>query len=372
MKASGRSRILLNVFRGTIPQVLALALGLVASSLVILAFGFNPVTLFRGVVTYALATPTGQSSVLTYTGIYTLTALAFLIPGKAGIWNVGANGQIYLGGMAAAILVTFVPLPGPLWPIAAVAAACLAGAMWGLIPGVLEAYRNASAIVSTIMLNYVAKSLASLLLFSVIALKFHSISLTNYAIIPTAAMLPSIPYFDTSIMVVVAILVAGGSLYFLHRTTLGYKIRATGLGKDPAQAKGINPRATQVIAMMIGGGLAGLVGAGDVLGAGRACGPSACVFIEWVEGWFGGEGFAGIAVALVAANNPVGAIFSAFFFAVLVAGGASISGTGPTVYLFWAVQAIIIIFMAAPYVGTRMLRIKFVASFTSRLTRRGK
>jgi general nucleoside transport system permease protein len=358
MKSSGRSAAIGAALRGAVPQLLALALGLVASSLLILAFGFSPVTLFGGVVYYALATPTGQSSVLTYTGIYTLTALAFLIPGKAGIWNVGANGQIYLGGMAAAILVTFVPLPPVIWPAAAIAVACLAGALWGLIPGVLEAYRNASAIVTTIMLNYVAKGLSSLLLFSVIALKFRSISLTNYATIPTGAMLPTLPYFTTSVMVVIAILVAVGSMYFLFRTTLGYRIRATGLGKDPAQAKGINPRTTQVIAMMIGGGLAGLVGAGDVLSAGHACGPSACVFIEWVEGWFGGEGFAGIAVALVAANSPIGAVFSAFFFAVLVAGGSSIPGTGPTIYLFWAIQAIIIIFMAAPYLGTRLLRLR--------------
>ncbi|MDA4119747.1 MAG: ABC transporter permease [Thaumarchaeota archaeon] len=338
----------------SVPQVVALALGLAVSAVLVIAFGFNPVTLFGGVIYYALATPSGQSSVLTYAGIYTLTALAFLIPGRAGIWNVGANGQIYFGGIAAAIVVTFVPLPPLIWPLAAVAVAILAGAAWGFVPGALEAYRNASAIVTTIMLNYVANAITSLLIFTVVALKFRSISLTNFATIPTDAMIPTLPYFTTSIMVVLAVLIAGGTMYFLYRTTLGYNIRATGLGKDPAEAKGINPRTTQVIAMMIGGGLAGLVGAGDVLGAGHACGPGACVFIEWVEGWFGGEGFAGIAVALVAANNPVGAVFSAFFFAILVAGGSTIPGTGE--YLFWAIQAIIIIFMAAPYLSTLLRR----------------
>ena len=357
---SGGSRLrglvgtLSGAVRGAVPQIIALGLGLLASSVLVAAFGFDPITLFGGVITYALGTPSGQSAVLTYGGIYTLTALAFLIPGKAGIWNVGANGQIYFGGIAAALVVTFVPMPPYIWPLTAVVVAIIAGALWGALPGVLEAYRNASAIVTTIMLNYVAKSVSSLILFSVIALKFRSLSLTNYATIPTGAMIPSLPYFTTSVMVVLAVLIAGGSLYFLHRTTLGYNIRATGFGKDPAAAKGINPRTTQVIAMMIGGGLAGLVGAGDVLGAGHACGPGACVFIEWVEGWFGGEGFAGIAVALVAANNPVGAVFSAFFFAILVAGGSTISGTGE--YLFWAIQAIIIIFMAAPYLSTIIQR----------------
>jgi simple sugar transport system permease protein len=345
---------LVGALRGAVPQGIALGLGLIASSVLIIIVGYNPISLFGGVVSYALGTQAGLSEVLTYGGIYTLTALAFLIPGKAGIWNVGANGQIYLGGIAAAIVVTFVPLPPVIWPLAAVVVAIAAGALWGMLPGVLEAYRNASAIVTTIMLNYVAKALTSLLLFSVVALRFRSISLTDYATIPSQATIPSLPYFTTSIMVVVAVVIAVGTFYFLQRTTLGYNIRATGLGKDPAEAKGINPRTMQVVAMAIGGGIAGLVGAGDVLGIGHACGPGACVFIEWVEGWFGGEGFAGIAVALVAANNPIGAVFSAFFFAVLVAGGSTISGTGE--YLFWAIQAIIIIFMAAPYVATLIRR----------------
>jgi ABC-type uncharacterized transport system permease subunit len=345
-----------NSIKGAVPQVVALGLGLVASSILIVLFGYNPISLFWGVISYALGTQAGLSEVLTYGGIYTLTALAFLIPGKAGIWNVGANGQIYFGGIAAALVVTFIPMPPVIWPIAAIVVAILAGAMWGALPGVLEAYRNASAIVTTIMLNYVAKSFASLLLFTVVALKFKSLSLTNYATIPSAATIPSLPYFTTSIMVFIAIIVAIGSAYFLQRTTLGYKIRATGLGKDPAAAKGINPRTMQVVAMTIGGGIAGLVGAGDVLGVGHACGPGACVFIEWVEGWFGGEGFAGIAVALVAANNPIGAVFSGFFFAVLVAGGSTISGTGQ--YLFWAIQAIIIIFMAAPYLSILFQRLR--------------
>jgi simple sugar transport system permease protein len=159
-------------------------------------------------------------------------------------------------------------------------------------------------------------------------------------------------------MIFVAIVLAIGAMYFLHRTTLGYRIRATGLGLRPAEAKGINTRSTKVVAMVIGGILAGLVGAADILSPGHGCGPTACTQIEWVEGWFGGEGFAGIAVALVAANNPVGAIFSAFFFATLVSGGAGVSGTGPTVYLFYAVQGVIIVFMAAPYISSRILNVR--------------
>ncbi len=152
-----------------------------------------------------------------------------------------------------------------------------------------------------------------------------------------------------------AIVVAFATEYFLKGTTLGYKIRATGLGPHPAEAKGVNPRRTKIIAMALGGLVAGLAGAGDVLSAGHSCGSVACYQVGFASGWFGGEGFAGIAVALVAASNPIGAIFSAIFFSVLVAGSASVGASGLNVYLIWALQGLIIIFMSMPHLSRVIL-----------------
>jgi general nucleoside transport system permease protein len=165
-------------------------------------------------------------------------------------------------------------------------------------------------------------------------------------------------------MIVAAILIALAFAYFFQRTTLGYNIRAAGTGPGPAEAKGISTKRMKVIAMLIGGAVAGLAGVGDVLGAGHACGVQACLQVNFASGWFGGEGFAGIAVALVAASSPLGAIFSAFFFSILVAGAPLASAGGPQLYLIWALQGIIIIFMAMPHLS------KLVLKETRRLTAR--
>ncbi len=341
--------------RSAVPSLVALALGILVASGIMLVFSINPVNVFTTLFKGALYTQYGQSSILTYLGSYILLALAFLIPGKAGIWNVGGQGQAFLGGVAAALIIIFVPLPPVLWPLVAIVGGCLVGALWAALPGFLEAYRNASAIVTTIMMNFVAQSFASFLLFYVIALRVKTVPLCNCAVFEPAATLPTLPYFNTSIMFIVAIAIAIATPYFLNRTTTGYNIRATGLGSRPAESKGINPRTTKIIAMAIAGGLAGLAGAGDVLGVGHGCYQVACYQDGFAGGWFGGEGFAGIAVALVAANNPIGSIFSAFFFAILASGTASV---GQDVYLVWAMQGIIIMFMAAPYLSTLILNVR--------------
>ncbi|MDG6898666.1 MAG: ABC transporter permease, partial [Nitrososphaerota archaeon] len=339
MSGSGAAR-LTGILRGAIPSLIALALGLVVASLVMLAFGEDPISIFSALFVGALTTQYGQSSVINYMYAYLLLALAFLIPGKAGIWNIGGQGQAILGGVAAALVMEFVVLPPVIWPLAAIVLAVLAGAGWSAISGLLEAYRNASAIVTTIMTNFIAANLATFVLYYVLIPQAHTLSFYSFVDFPPALTLPTLPYFTSSIMIFVAILVAVGSAFFLSRTTLGYKVRATGLGARPAESKGINPRSTKVVAMLIGGGIAGLAGAGAVMSVGHGCGNIACYQDAFAAGWFGGFGFAGIAVSLVAANNPIGSIFSAVFFSVLAAGMPYIY---QDIYIVWAMQGIIIL-----------------------------
>ena len=143
----------------------------------------------------------------------------------------------------------------------------------------------------------------------------------------------------------------------MQRTSLGYKIRATGSGPMSAQAKGIDPKKMQVVAMVIGGLIAGIAGAGDILSRGN-------YVDQFPEGWFGGEGFAGIAVALVAANNPLGSIFSAILFGVMVSGAPFIQAQGLPRELVWAIQGLIILFTAMPYVSQTILKRTRVKSWT--------
>ncbi|MDG6909349.1 MAG: ABC transporter permease [Nitrososphaerota archaeon] len=345
------------VLRSALPSLLALVLGLLVASAVMLVFGLDPVKLFTAIFSGALTTQFGQSSTLSYMYAYILMALAFLLPGKAGIWNVGGQGQAILGGVTAAVFIEYVSLPPVIWPVAAILVGLVAGALWSAISGALEAYRNASAIVTTIMMNFVAADFATFLLYYVLIPKANEPSFYDQVTFPLGVTLPTLPYFTTSIMLFAAPLVAIGTAVFLSRTTLGYKIRATGLGPRPAESKGINPRTMKVVAMVIGGAIAGLAGAGAVMSVGHGCGTAACYEDGFAAGWFGGFGFAGIAVALVAANDPIGSVFAAVFFAILAAG---MPFAYQSVYIMWAMQGIIILFMAAPQL------IKMVIAFRGR------
>jgi len=330
----------------------------VAAAILIQLTGSNALVVFREMFHGALFTQSGQSYVISYTSTLVLTALAFIIPGKAGIWNVGAQGQVYLGGITAALIAVFVPMPPVIWPLVAVVCACLAGAAWAAIPGLLQAYRNASAIVTTLMLNFIALPLSSFILFNVIGPSHPTVyTYSNVQFNPNATI-PGIPYFTASVMIFASLLVAVATAYFLSRSTLGYNIRAVGLGPHPAEAKGINPKTMMVLAMVIGGVLAGLAGVGDILGPGHSCNANACYFDHFAEGSFGGEGFAGLTVALVAASNPIASIFSATFFSILVAGASYIVSSSPQpaqAYVPWAMEGLIILFLAMPNLAKMIL-----------------
>jgi simple sugar transport system permease protein len=338
------------LFLRAVPSLIALVLGLIAGSVLILIAGYNPITVFSVMLTGAFTTNAGQSYLLAYMATLILAALAFLLPGKAGIWNVGAQGQIYFGGITAALVALFIPLPAVLWPLVIFVSAGLAGAMWAFIPGVLEPYRRASAIVTTIMLNYVAQATASFILFNYIGSRIpQTLQSSQTPRFNPLVILPRIPGYSASVMILISIAMAIGCWHLLQRTSLGYKIRATGSGPLSAQAKGINPKRMAVIAMAIGGLIAGVAGAGDVLSRGN-------YVDQFPEGWFGGEGFAGIAVALVAANNPIGCVFSSILFGVMVSGAPYIQAEGLPRELVWAIQGLIILFTAMPYLSQAIIK----------------
>ncbi len=344
-KGSTLSSYLETSVHNALPSLLCLLLGLVAGSILIIICGYNPVLVFGEMFSGAFGSVQGLSYTITYISPFILAALAFLIPGKAGIWNVGGQGQVYLGGITATLVALYIPMPPILWPIVALLAGAGAGALGAALPGILESYRNASAIVTTIMLNYVYAPIASFILFFVIAVTYPTTRVDSQTPkFSSAVRLPHIPGLSSSIMVFFTILIAIGLYYFLLRTTLGYKIRAVGLNPTAAEMKGIDWRKIKVVAMMIGGAVAGLAGASEVLGT------YGNYVDQFAEGYFGGMGFAGIAVALVGASSPIGAIFSSVLFAVMVSGGPYIQALGIPRELVWSLQGIIIIFASMPYI----------------------
>jgi simple sugar transport system permease protein len=246
----------------------------------------------------------GRATPLIFAGL--AVAIAF----KAGLFNIGVEGQLYLGGFAAALAgVSLGSLPAPLLLPLAVLAAALAGGAWAGIAGALKARFGAHEVINTIMLNFIAFSLvayAGRWVFQPATVRTAEIGAG--AVFPRFAdFLPALRGSPANLSLVVAGLAVAGTAWFLFRTRRGYELRAVGLNPLAAEYGGISVGGTQLLAMTLSGALAGVGGVNYVLG-----------YKHWFEqGFSAGSGFLGIAVALIGRNHPVGVVAAALFFGAL-------------------------------------------------------
>jgi len=276
------------------------------------------------------------------------TGLAVALPFQAGLFNIGAEGQLTLGALAAGCVGALWPeLPWPLAPALAAMAAFFAGTVWGAIPGWLRARRGSHEVINTIMLNFIAAGIASYVTLYLlqnpatqnpetrpIGPGYHLLQFGFFNGAPVSMALP--------LAVVTAILVS----IFLWRTVLGYELRAVGQNESAARAAGIDTGRMRIIAMCLAGGLAGLVGVGEVLGnAGK-----------FRLGFSPEYGFIGIAVALLGRNKPAGVVAAALLFGALHKGTADLDLETEHVTrdLSLVLQALIILSVSAEGLWTWM------------------
>ena len=253
---------------------------------------------------------------LFYTTPLIFTGLAVAVPFQAGLFNIGAEGQLTLGALAAAAVGALWPmLPWPVAPVLATVAAILAGTVWGAIPGWLRARRGSHEVINTIMLNFIAAGLASYV--TLYLLKNPDSQNPETRAIGAGYLIHQFGVFGgapVSLALPLAIVAAVLVWILLWRTVLGYEMRAVGQSEPAACAAGINSGRVRIIAMAVAGGLAGLVGVGEVLGnAGK-----------FRLGFSPEYGFIGIAVALLGRNQPVGVVASALLFGALHKGAADL------------------------------------------------
>jgi ABC-type uncharacterized transport system permease subunit len=290
----------------------------VTVTILLLLIGANPIGAYQSVSDAAFGSPFAISVTLVKTFPRLLAALGIAIALRAGLWNIGAEGQIYLGAVGAtAIAMSFPGLPLPLSLLTAVIAGAAAGAMWALIPGVLRAYRGVSEVITTLMLVYIGIQLANYLIEGPWIVAHSTYPSTPQ--FPTNFALPILfegTLLNAGIIVVVAsVLIAW---VIVSRSTFGMQLRALGGGALASRFAGIRVQRVIVTAMMLSGGFAGLAGAIEVLGVrGRL-----------VEGFSPGYGFEAIAIALIGRLQPVGIVAAAFFFATLDAGSAGLQTSG--------------------------------------------
>lgn len=330
MNADLRRRLLL----GAAP-VLAVALSLAVGAIFIFAIGENPLAIYALMLRQSLGTGYGLGQTLFKATPLIFTGLAVALSFRAGLFNIGVEGQLYLGGLAAALTgAALAGLPALVLLPLALLAATAAGSAWGVIPGVLKARFGAHEVINTIMLNFIAFALASFVgrfVFEPATVRTATVG-AGAEIARLDVLLPALRGSPVNFSLLVALGVAAGTGLLLFGTRLGYELRAVGLNAPAAQYGGVSIGRTQVVAMALSGGIAGLGGVNFVLG-----------YKHYFElGFSAGAGFLGIAVALLGRNHPVGVVVAALFFGALSYGGLVINQRVPK-ELVEVLQALVIL-----------------------------
>ena len=268
---------------------------------------------------------------------------------KAGLFNIGAQGQFLLGALGAvAIGVSLKGAPVPRAIAGALAAGMLGGALWGFIPGALKALSGAHEVVTTIMLNYIA---LGVLAWAVSGPLDTPVSLEPLTDDVGNAALPILIGRNGHAGIIVAFIAVAVVWWLLERTTIGFEIKTVGANPDAARYAGMHPRRMVALTMAIAGLLAGLAGTAVLLGVTRNMGVPYATTV----------GFDSIAVALLARSNPIGIIFSALLFGAMRAGAPLMSlRTNVPDQLIDVIQATILLFLVANVVIRRLLRMRGV------------
>jgi general nucleoside transport system permease protein len=369
-RPAGRLRRLVGGERGqaVLLPVLAVVTALILGAVVILVSGGDPLLAYIGLYEGSVGCPGAFSDggidparlVCTRSiADWLVTSTPFIIAGlsvalafKAGLFNIGVEGQLLAGSLAAVLagygitgLPWFVHLP------LVVAAGVLAGGAYGAIPGVLKAFTGAHEVIVTIMLNYVASITTSFLLSGVMK-DPRSGAVARTPFIAESARLPDLapsPDILLHLGVPIAVAVAVLIWWLLYKTTVGFEIRTVGANPHAARYAGIGVARTVVLTMALAGGLGGLAGAIEVSG----------VNYYHTPGFSVGYGFDSIAIALLGRAHPLGVIPAALLFGGLRAGASRMQFlTQIPVDIIQVIQALVLILVAAPMIVRWLYRVR--------------
>lgn len=309
-------KTLLSFVRSLFSVVLGIGLGLLITTWA----GESPLHILQILFKSAFGSRYDFGMTLFYATPLIFTGLAVAIPLQAGLFNVGAEGQLNWGAFAAAVVASRISMNGSaitvfLAPVLAGLAAFAAGALWGAIPGWLRARRGSHEVINTIMLNFIAAGMINYLTLYVFKNPDSQYPETQH-IRPEYALAKWSLFGDAplGVGVVIALFVALMMGIIIFYTRFGYRLRAVGKNKTAAEFAGISSAKIRILALALGGGLAGLVGISEVLG------NSQCYKVGFSPEF----GFMGIAVALLGRSRPLGVVAAAFLFGALHKGSADL------------------------------------------------
>jgi general nucleoside transport system permease protein len=333
---------------GLVPLV-NLTLAFLVSGVIVVILGENPLEALRLLIYGAFGYGEAVGYTLFYATNFIFTGLAVALAFHAGLFNIGGEGQAYLGGLGVALVA--IPLgdfPSIVSLPLAILMAAAFGGLWGFIPGWLQAYRGSHVVITTIMLNFVAASLMTYLLVDVLIEPGQqapeSVTFAEPAWMPQLWVLLQPLGFDIgrsplNASLLIALLCCLLVWIFVWKTRLGYELRVVGKSEPAAVYGGIDPAKIVILAMTLSGALAGMMALNEILGSQH----------RLLLGFTGGYGFVGIAVALMGRSHPLGVIFAALLFGALYQGGSELSFDMPTIGrdMVVVIQGLVILFAGA-------------------------
>lgn len=304
-----------SVFQKLLPSLISIGIGLVIGFFVLLAF--NPGNSIMGFITILFGSLTrgmnGIGNMLYQATPIILTGLALVVAFKAGLFNIGAPGQMIVGAYVAIHIGVLWNLPGGIHWMVAILLGTLAGAIWGAIPGILKVLSNTNEVITSILLNYIG----TLMVILFVKTNVYNEAFAKSLNIQVSAALPKLSFiFNGSAVhlgIVIAIIAVVIIDFIFRKTTLGFMLQASGYNQEASKYAGMNAKKNIVISMAISGALAGLAGTVYYLQIGNNLDVALHLL---------GFGFDGISVALLGQSSPIGAFLAALFLANLRVGGS--------------------------------------------------
>lgn len=331
---------LLSRLRPLFESLLAGFIGLIGGAIIMLIFGYNPISAYVALFIGGFGDLYGFSGTLSHATPLILTALTFAIGLRGGLFNIGAEGQVYVGALAA-VSMSYFHLPVGIHLIVTLIVAMLAGALWSIVPAILKVMRGVHEVISTIMFNWIAHFLAFFLVANVLVDPLRAEK--TISILPSARFPLLTPGTSLSYGIFVSLFTAVVVYFFLWYTTKGYEIRAVGLNPEASHYAGMTAWKTGMLAFIIGGFTAGLAGAVQIMGR-----PPTYAILTGMP-LITNLGFDGLGVAMVGRNNPIGIIFAAIFFGGLIAGGRMMQlSAGVPLEMIRMVEGIMIVTLSIP------------------------
>ncbi len=326
--------------------VLNLLSALLVAALVIYLLGENPLESLAILVNSAVMNPEGLGYTLFYASTFIFTGLSVSIAMQAGLFNIGSEGQMYLGGLGLTTVILTLDASLPGWAIIPLAmlGSALFGAAWAWLPAYLQAKRGSHIVVTTIMFNFIAASLMNFIIVTYLipagqqnpASRLFAESAWLPKLSSWFPILGDTPLNISFLLALLALVVYGVAVW---RSSWGYQLRATGLNKHAAHYAGVSITKMIVVAMLISGALAGLASVNALMGSTHYLALN----------FPAGAGFIGIAIALMGRQHPVGILLSSILFGALIQGGFDLSleksNIPPETFIF--IQGLIILFCGA-------------------------